>query len=160
MAEVVQERRRDPVREFVDMANKVYREMLRELEEHAKFIYYNCPFQGRLTVSLIDGSVDWIDFDGKRVDHTNIREALELARQLAAIARVRADIFEQAAYLEYNEVKELRKAITIAESIGLEVPREARERLNQLEQQLEELKEKLRQLDEQCKQLQNPFTEG
>ena len=159
MAEQMQERV-DVVRDFISRADKMYREMLRELEEHAKFIYYNCPFQGRLTVSLIDGSVDWIDFDGKRVDYTNIAAALEYARHLSAIAREYSDAKMRIEYIRVNELNPLKRAITIAESVGLEVPPEARERLRQLEQEIEELERKAKRLAELCRQLQNPYSDG
>ena len=158
MTEVVE--RGDSVREFISRVRREYRELRRLLFEHARVIYYHCPFAGRLVVSMYYNDIDKVLFDGREVDYSNIRAALDLAVQLSAIARERALVKSMISGIEHHELPDLREAISMALALGIEVPQEALDRKKELEQQLEELRERLRQLDEQCKQLQNPFTEG
>ncbi len=155
MTEVVQERV-DPVREFVDRARRAYDGLVRELLELAELIYKHCPYQGRLSMLKVDGRVKIIWLDGRFVSEKNILDAVALARQLAAIARERR-LVNELLHAAEQEYKELQKAITIAESIGMETPPEARDKERKLQERIAQLKQRLRQLDEECRQLQNPF---
>lgn len=152
-------KQRDPVREFVSMVNRAYDGLVRELLELAELIYKHCPYQGRLSMLKVDGRVKIIWLDGRFVSEKNILDAVALARQLAAIARERR-LANELLHAAEREYKELQKAITIAESIGMKTPPEAREKERKLQERIAQLKHRLRQLDDMCRELQNPFDDS